>query len=750
MTFLQPGTGLVFITLILATVAWPHGVAPHAVTATRSLVRDEHRDDTPMPPTPPSPKKVPYTVVFHGETLEDPYFWMRDRDDPDTLEHLRAENAYLDAVAQPTIQPLADRLYQEMLGRIQQTDLSVPARKGTYAYYNRTEEGKQYPLVCRRPVNPNGEVAETPEDILLDLNQLAQGKPYLALGTLEVSPNAQLLAYSIDETGYRVYTLRIKNLRTGELLPDTLEKVTGVAWSSDNRFLFYTVEDAAKRSFRLYRHVVGQADSSQDVLIDEEPDPLYDLEIETTLDDRYLLATHSSFETTEIKTLRLDQPERQLATILPKVEGRRYSVAHRDGLWFIVTDQDAPNFKLVVAPVDRAEPSNWVEVIPACDEQTVESVEVFKNHAVVRLTRDALPHLLVIDLSEVQATSPHLDPSTWPRHEITFPEPVYSTYPGDNREYDTTTFRLTYSSFITPTSIYDYDLVSRERVLRKQTPVLGGYDPNQYVSERIEATSHDGVMIPISLVRRKETPRDGSAPCLLYGYGSYGASIPVAFDSNRLSLLDRGFVYALAHIRGGGDKGESWYADGKMAKKMNTFLDFVACADRLVERGDCARDRLAIEGGSAGGLLVGATLNLRPDLCRAAILSVPFVDVLNTMSDESLPLTTGEFLEWGNPKIKEQYDWMRRYCPYTNIKHADYPAILVEISLNDSQVPYWEGAKYAARLRERRLKTDTDPVLVKVNLDAGHGGASGRYDSLKEEAFRYAFLLNTLNAADFQ
>ena len=743
MMFLHLGTGMALVMMVPLGGGLSQGEIPPDAAV-------ETRDDEPTPPTPPSPKKVPHTVEFPGETLEDPYFWMRDRDDPDTLNHLRAENAYLKAVAQPRMQPLADRLYDEMLGRIQQTDLSVPVRQGAYAYSTRTEEGKQYPYICRRPVNNQGEVSDAPEEILLDVNQLAEGKPFLGLGTLEISPNARLLAYSTDQTGYRVYTLRIKDLRTGQLLPDILENVTGAAWSSDNRFLFYTVEDSAKRSHRLYRHVVGQANASEDVLIDEEPDPLFRLGVSTTLDERYLVATHASFETTEIKTLRLDQPEGQLATILPRVEGRRDSVAHRDGLWFLVTNQDAPNFKLVVAPVDCPEPANWVEVIPASDEQTVQSVQVFKNHAVVRLTRDALPRLLVIDLSGLPGTAElaNLDPSTWPRHEIRFPEPVYSAFPGDNREYDTTRFRLTYTSFITPTSIYDYDLTNRERTLLKQTPVLGGYDPNQYASERIEAVAPDGVTIPISLVRRKDTPRDGTAPGLLYGYGSYGATIPVAFDSDRLSLLDRGFVYALGHIRGGGDKGESWHTEGKMAKKINTFLDFAACADRLVERGDCARDRLAIQGGSAGSLLVGATLNLRPDLCRAAVLSVPFVDVLNTMSDESLPLTVGEFIEWGNPKIKKQYDWIRRYCPYTNIRKADYPAVLVEISLNDSQVPYWEGAKYAARLRERRLETDTDPVLVKANLDAGHGGASGRYDSLKEKAFRYAFLLDALNAMD--
>jgi oligopeptidase B len=667
---------------------------------------------------PPIAKKVPRTTTLHGDTRVDDYYWLREKSNSEVIAYLEAENAYTAAVMKPT-DGFQERLYGEMLGRIKQTDLTVPYRQDGYVYYTRTEKGKQYPLYCRRPSSG------TQEQTYLDLNELAKGKRFLALGSHQVSDDGNFLAYSLDVTGFREFTVFVKDLRAGQVLPDRLIKVSSIRWAADNQTLFYVTDDAAKRPYRLYRHALGE---TADQLVYEEKDELYRLSIDRSRDKAVLLAASTSSTTSEIRDLPSDQPTKTPRIVLPREANHRYRIEHRQGLYYIVTNKDAKNFRLVTAPVDDPRPKNWKEVVPQRTDVLLEHVDLFADHAVLAERDKGLQNIRVLDLKTNQD------------HVIVFPEPVYSVFPANNSEFETTAFRFSYQSLVTPASVFEYDMNSRKRTLLKQTEVLGGYDAALYASERVFATATDGTRIPIALVYKKGTPRDGSHPLLLYGYGAYGASMPVAFNSNRLSLLDRGVIYALAQIRGGKEMGEFWHDQGKMLQKRNTFTDFIACADYLVAQKYTARDRLAIEGGSAGGLLIGAVLNFRPDLCKAAVLRVPFVDVINTMLDESLPLTVGEFLEWGNPKVQREYEYMKSYCPYTNIAAKDYPAMLVLTSLNDSQVMYWEPAKYVAKMRATR--TDPNVLLLKTNMAAGHGGASGRYDALKETAFAYAFLLN--------
>jgi oligopeptidase B len=670
---------------------------------------------------PPVAKLVPRTTALHGDTLGDNYYWLREKINSEVIAYLEAENAYTAAVMKPAA-ALQESLYKEILGRIKQTDLSVPYKLGDYWYYTRTEKGKQYPIHCRKRGSLDGK-----EEITLDLNELARGQKFLSLGAFSVSNDGNLLAYSTDVTGFREFTLYVKDLRTGELLPERLKKVGAPAWAADNKTFFYVTEDAAKRPYRLYRHVLGD---EKDELVYEEKDELFRLSVSRSRDRKYIFSTSRSSTTSEERYLPSDQPAGEWRVILPRETGHEYSADHRDGLFYIRTNKDAKNFRLVTAPVDRPQPENWKQVIPHRKDVLLENVSLFEQHGVVGERAGGLQRLRILDWRTGQD------------HGIEFPEPVYSVFGDANPEFKTTAFRFRYASLVTPESVYEYDMDSRKRKLLKQTEVLGGYDPTQYLSERIFATARDGVRVPISLVYKKGMKRDGTSPLLLYGYGAYGASIPVAFQPARLSLLDRGVIYAMAHIRGGKEMGEVWHDQGKMLNKRNTFTDFIAAADHLIAEKYTARDRLAIQGGSAGGLLIGAVLNFRPDLCKAAVLQVPFVDVINTMLDESLPLTVQEFLEWGNPKVKAEYDYIKTYCPYTNLAAGEYPAMLVMTSLNDSQVMYWEPAKYVAKLRS--LKTDQHPLLLKINMAAGHGGASGRYDALKETAFVYAFLLNEL------
>ena len=684
--------------------------------------------DTLTRPAPPTAKRIPKTDTLHGDTRTDEYFWMRDKSDPDVLAYLEAENAYCDAALAET-KDLQETLYLEMKGRLQETDLSVPSRLGDYFYYSRTEEGKQYPIRCRK----HGSM-DAAEEITLDLNALAEGHSYLGLGAYTVSDDTHLLAYSLDVTGFREYTLYVKDLRTGALLPDRVEKTGSVSWAADNQTLFYTVEDDAKRDYRLYKHTLGQTD---DTLVYEETDALYRLGAGRSRSKTYLFLISESSTTTEVRYLKADTPEADWTLLRPRETDHRYYADHRGEQFFIRTDRAddgsrVKNFRLVTAPVTA--PNDWTEFLPHDPAITREDIDLFARFAVVSEREGGLEQLRVIDLNTSDA------------HCITFPEPAYTASLDTNPEFDTETVRYRYQSFVTPASVYDYNVQTREATLLKQTPVLGGYDSDAYHSERLEATAADGTRIPVSLVTKKGTPRDGSAPLLLNGYGSYGLSYPVSFSSARVSLLDRGVTVAVAHIRGGGEMGEDWREAGKLERKQNTFTDFIACAEFLIAGKYTSAERLAIQGGSAGGLLMGAVINQRPDLFRAVLSQVPFVDVLNTMLDDTLPLTVGEYLEWGNPNVAADYAVMRAYCPYTNLAARAYPAMLVKTSLNDSQVMYWEAAKYTAKLRT--LTPEGGPLLLlKTNLGAGHGGASGRYDALRETALDYAFLLTQIGAA---
>jgi oligopeptidase B len=667
-------------------------------------------------PEPPVADRRPVVVERHGERFEDPYAWLRRRDDPAVKAYLEAENAYAEAVLGGT-KDLQERLYQEMLGRIKQTDLSVPYLDHGFYYYTRTEEGKQYPIQCRKAGS-----LEAPEDILLDLNQLALGKSFMSLGEFDVSDDGTLLAYSTDETGFREYTLVVKNLRSGELLPFRVEQASSAAWSADGRTLFYVTEDEAKRPFRVFRHELG---SEEHTLVYEEADEAFRVGVGRTRSGAWLLMYTSSHTTSEARYLAADTPAGAWQLFAPRERDREYDLEHQGDRWIVRVNDTGRNFRIVTAPVSTPGPEHWTELVPHRDDTMIEAVDAFANHLVVSERVEGLPRLRLMSDGD------------W--HPVPFPEAVCEAYLGPNREYDTATVRYHYQSLVTPTSVFDYDLRTRTTELRKQVEVLGGYDQGLYASDRLFAAAPDGTRVPVSIVWRKDRPLDGEGPLLLTGYGAYGISYPISFSSNRLSLLDRGFAVAIAHIRGGGEMGKPWHDAGRMARKQNTFTDFIAAADHLVAGGWTGRHRLAIEGGSAGGLLMGAVVNRRPDLCAAVVSQVPFVDVLNTMSDPSLPLTVGEYEEWGNPGDPEQFGWIREYDPYPNLRPGAYPTMLVRTSFNDSQVMYWEPAKYVARLRT--LKTDPHPLLLLTNMGAGHGGASGRYDRLREIALDYAFLL---------
>ncbi len=673
--------------------------------------------------TPPLAPRHPKDVSVHGDTRIDDYFWLREKDNPAVLAHLRAENAYTEAVTAPA-QPLRETLYGEMVARIKETDTVPPARKGAWWYYSRTEKGKQYPIYCRK------KGAEGTEEIILDVNALAQGQKFMALGRRVVSDDGNLLAYSVDTTGHRDYQLRVKDLRTGRDVPQQIGQASSFEWAADNDTIFYAQEDpVSKRRFHLGRWTLS---TGQQAWLFEEKDELYDIELSRSLDGAYVFCTSESKLTSEVRALRAAAPRDDFRVLVPRVDNHKYTADHHGGRFYFVTNKNAKNYRIVTAPVATPDEAHWTEFLPHNPAVRIGTIELFREHLVVVEREDGLPQLRVIDLKTRAA------------HRIAFPEPVFMAGLGTHLEADTDTVRITYESMVTPPSIYDYHMTTRTRTLLKQTEVLGGYDPARYKSERVWASAGDGTRIPISLVYRADLRAGGPQPLLLYGYGSYGISLPDNFAAPRLSLLDRGVIYAIAHIRGGGELGEPWREAGRMERKMTTFTDFIACAEHLIASGYTARDQLAAMGGSAGGLLLGAVLNLRPDLFRAAVVKVPFVDVLNTMLDASLPLTTSEYIEWGNPNLAEQYRWMRAYSPYDNLKRQAYPAMLVTTALNDSQVPYWEAAKYVARLRT--LKTDTNPLLLKVSLDpAGHGGASGRYDALRETAFDYAFVLSLFN-----
>jgi oligopeptidase B len=683
-------------------------------------------------PTPPVAHKQHTETMHHGITLSDDYAWLRDKDNPEVTAYLKAENEYAEAVT-AELAPLRDQLYNEMLSHIKQTDESAPYREGDWWYYIRTEEGKQYSIFCRK----RGSVAapEGPEEILLDGNQLAEGQAFFAIGASDISDDGRWLAYTTDLTGFRQYTLHIKDLETGETLPGEVLRVGSVIWAADNSTLFYSVEDEEqKRQFQLFRHTL-HTPHANDVLVYQDDDERFNIGAGRTRDGKYVILESGSHTTTECLVLPAELPTGQFTVISPREDEHEYSVDHRNGQWYIRTNDRGRNFRLVTAPVDASARENWVERIPHRDTVMLEDVDLFANFFVACEREDGLPRLR---LWKFQDASPAANPSG----EIAFPEPAYTASPGINRIFETSKFRYGYESLVTPGSVYEYDIETRESRLLKQQEVPGGFDRTLYASERVHATAPDGVQVPISLVYRKDKREPHRNPIYVYGYGSYGYSLPLGFNSNRLSLLDRGVVMAYAHIRGGGDLGKPWHDAGKMLVKRNTFTDFIAASEHLISSGYGDPSRVAIEGGSAGGLLMGAVTNLRPDLFRVVLSHVPFVDVMNTMLDASLPLTVPEYEEWGDPNQETYFKYMLTYSPYDNLKPISYPAMLVKTSLNDSQVMYWEPAKYVARLRT--LKADQHPLLLVTNMEAGHGGASGRYDYLKEIAFDYAFLLREL------
>lgn len=680
-----------------------------------------HAADTPA--SPPIAKKMPKVTDINGHKLVDNYYWLREKKNPEVRAYLDAENAYTDSIMKPT-EPLQKKLYGEMLSRIKETDVEVPYRQGPYLYYVRTEAGKQYPIFCRKKGS-----MDAPEEIMLDLNELAKGQKFMSLGALNVSDDGNLLAYTTDNAGFRQYTLAVKDLRTGKVLRDHAERVDSLAWANDNKTIFYTTEDAvSKRSNLFFRHTVDTA--GPDPLVYEEKDEKFEIGTRKTRSKGFLLLLCGSHTTSEARYIPADQPLADWKTLEPRKQNVEYYVDHNGDSFYIRTNDTGRNFRLVKAPVSNPGAANWQEVVPHRANVMLDDTDFFKNYYISYERENGLPQMRVNNLQ------------TGDSRRIDFPEPAYIAFPYANREYDTTKFRYAYQSFITPQSVFEYDLSTGKSTLLKQKEVPGGYDRNRYQVERIYAPASDGVKVPISVVHLKNAKLDGKGPIYLTGYGSYGISNDVYFDSDLFSMIDRGVVVADAHIRGGGEMGKAWHDDGRMMHKKNTFTDFIASAEYLVSHGYGSKDRLVIEGRSAGGLLMGAVLNMRPDLFHAALVGVPFVDVMNTMLDESLPLTVGEFEEWGNPKEKPAFDYMLTYSPYDNVAAKAYPAILVQTSFDDSQVMYWEPSKYVAKLRA--IKTDQNPLVFFINMHGGHGGSSGRYDRIREADRRYAFMLNEL------
>jgi oligopeptidase B len=676
-------------------------------------------------PTPPVAPRKDHTQTWHGRTFVDPYFWLREKGAPEVVKYLEAENAYTEAMTADTA-PFADALYAEMLGRIKQTDLGVPTRIGRYYYYRRTVEGLQYPIRCRKPASPDGAFDEkAAEEVLLDQNAMAQGLPFLAIGDYEVSDDGRRLLYSVDDTGFRQYKLFVKDLASGAVQGPLAERVTSVAWAGDGATVFYVTEHpVTKRSDTLWRLRPGGLPEQ----VYEESDELFSLGIGRTKDRTFVVLGARATDTWDNWLIPAAAPDTLPRRVLPREKGHKYEVEHRDGVLYIRTNKDAKNFRLVTAPLSDPSPAAWKPLLEHRPEVLLEGVELFRDFLAVQEKQAGLSRLRVRSFADGQ----------W--REVPFPEPVYSAFAVGTPEFDSRQLRYSYQSLVTPPSVYDFEMASGSSSLLKREEVLGGFDPERYLSERLWATARDGTRVPISIVYPKGFARDGKAPLWLYGYGSYGFGMPAGFDSRRLSLLDRGIPFAIAHVRGGDEMGEGWHDDGMLLKKKNTFSDFVDCAEYLIREKWTSADGLLIEGGSAGGLLMGAVVNERPDLFRAVHAAVPFVDVINTMMDASLPLTVGEYLEWGNPNERPAFDYMLSYSPYDNLARKAYPALLVTSSYNDSQVMYWEPAKYVAKLRT--LKTDSRPLLLKTKMQpAGHGGASGRYDALRDRAFEVAWML---------
>jgi oligopeptidase B len=672
---------------------------------------------------PPVAKAVPKNLEAHGHVRVDDYYWLRERENPEVIDYLNRENDYTEAMMDHT-KGLRDTLFEEIKGRIKQTDLSVPYRRQDFYYYSRTEDGKQYAIYCRKP-----DSLDAPEEIMVDTNILATGHDFFSLGNLSVSQNQNLLAYAQDTVGRRKYSIYFKNLTTGELLDDVIEDVTpNMAWANDNKTLFYTKQDPETlRSYRIYRHVLG-TDSADDALVYEERDETFSCYVFKTKSRRYLIIGSSQTLSDEYRILEADNPDGEFRVFTPRERNHEHNIDHRADHFYIRTNKDAKNFRIMRTPEDKTGVAHWEEVVEHQQNSYIRSFELFNKHMVVEERRDALIHILIIPFNGSR------------EHYLKFDEPAYTAYVGMNPEMVTGSLRFGYTSLTTPSSVFDYNMETREKTLLKQEEVLGGFSTDDYVTDRLKVQARDGKEVPVSIVYRKGTKQDGKNPLLLYAYGSYGSSTDASFSSPRLSLIDRGFVYAIAHIRGGQEKGRSWYEDGKLLNKMNTFTDFVDVGRALVEQGYTSPDRLYATGGSAGGLLMGAVINLAPELFHGIVTRVPFVDVVTTMLDEDIPLTTSEYDEWGNPNDKEYYDYIFAYSPYDQVEAKDYPHMLVTTGLHDSQVQYWEPAKWVAKLRA--MKTDDHRLLLKTNMDAGHGGASGRYKQYEETAYNYAFILD--------
>ncbi len=659
----------------------------------------------------------------HGDVRVDNYYWLRERENHEVIAYLRAENAYTDTMMHHT-EALQEKLYKEIVGRIKQTDASVPYRQDGYFYYTRYDAGKEYPIYCRKKGS-----LDAREEIMIDSNERAAGRGFYSVGPREISPNGELLAFAEDTVGRRFYTIRVKNLATGEMLPDDIPQVTGdVAWANDNRTFFYGKQDPVTlRAYRIYRHALG-ADPSTDALVYEEKDNTFECSVSKTKSKEYVMIASTQTLSSEYRYLDADAPGDTFAVFSAREPRHEYSVDHYRDFFYIRTNDGAKNFRLMKTPAARTAKENWVEVVPHRDDVLLEGFEIFRDFLVTVERTGGLIRMRIRPWSGAG------------EHSIDFGEPAYMAYMSTNMDIDTNLLRYGYTSMTTPTSIYDYDMVTKEKTLLKRDEVLGGFKPEDYVTERLSARASDGAMVPLSIVYRRGLKRDGKNPLLLYGYGSYGFSMDATFSSPRLSLLDRGFVYAIAHVRGGEELGREWYEDGKMLNKKNTFTDFIACAEHLIREGYTTPDRLFAQGGSAGGLLMGAVVNMRPDLFNGVIANVPWVDVVTTMLDESIPLTTSEYDEWGNPNVKEYYDYMLSYSPYDNVSAQAYPAMLVTTGLHDSQVQYFEPAKWVAKLRA--LKTDGNMLLLRTRMEAGHGGVSGRYRQYRETAFMYAFMLD--------
>lgn len=675
-------------------------------------------------PAPPLAKIIPHELTAHGHTRVDNYYWLNDRENTEVIAYLQAENDYTKSFLKHT-ETLQQQLFDEMLGRIQQTDISVPYKLNGYYYYTRFEEGQEYPVYCRKKEN-----MEAPEEILLNVNEMAKGFAYYQIGGLKISADNNMMAYSVDTVSRRQYTIHFKDLTSGEVHPQSIPNTSGnMAWANDNETLFYSIKDESLRPYKIMKHQIG-TDASTDETVFHEEDATFNTFVYKTKSEEYLVIGSTSTVSSEYRFISANDASAAFKVIQPRQRDLLYGVDHFGDHFYIRTNHNAINFKLMRTPVAKTELEHWTEVIAHREDVLIEDFSVFSQYLAVTERNEGLIRLRVMRWDATED------------YYVDFGEPTYLAYLSTNVDFETSKLRYGYTSLTTPNSIYDFDMASREKNLLKQQEVVGGYDPAGYISERVYATSHDGVKVPVSLVYKKGVVKDGNNPLVLYGYGSYGASMDAYFSSSRLSLLDRGFVYAITHIRGGEEMGRQWYENGKMLHKKNTFHDFIACGEFMIAEGYTSPGKMFAVGGSAGGLLVGAVMNMRPDLWKGVVAQVPFVDVVTTMLDESIPLTTGEYDEWGNPNDKTYYDYMLSYSPYDNVEAKEYPALLVTTGLHDSQVQYWEPAKWVAKLRA--TKTDNNTLLLQTNMDFGHGGASGRFEVLKETALEYAFMLNEL------